>query len=85
MRTLDVAGTVLGYVLMAIFVIATTAVNLYVLGRYGLFVWLFVIPLTIMLIGLVYSLGMVAVIGFGVGIAKAVGALFGVGRNARQE
>lgn len=81
MRTLEFAGTVLGYVLMAIFAIATTAVNLYVLTRYGLFVWLFVIPLTIMLIGLVYSLGMVAVVGFGVVVAKAVGALFGVGRN----
>lgn len=63
---------------MAIWVIAVSAVNLYVLARYGLFVWLFVIPISLMLIGAVFSLGTMAVVGLGVGIAKAFGALFGV-------
>ncbi len=83
MRVLEAIGTILGYVVMAMWIVAVTLVNLYALTRYGLFVWLFVIPISLTLIWAAFTLVMVAVGALVTGIAKALGALFGVRDSER--
>ncbi len=85
MRVIEAIGTILGYILMAIFVLATAALDLYVIARYGLIVWIFVIPLSLMLVGLLFSLGMMAVVGLGVGITKVVAPLLGMGNDKAEK
>ena len=77
MRILELVGKIVAYIVMAIFIIAGAVVDLYIVSRYGLFALIVVVPLSLMLIGLLFSIGMMVIVGLSVGIAKAFGALFG--------
>lgn len=53
-RAMRTAGTVLAYLLMAVLVIAVSAADLYVLFHFGFFVWMFVTPVALGLVWLVF-------------------------------
>lgn len=84
MRFMEALGTILGYVVMAIWIVAISIVNLYILARYGLFVWLFAIPISLSLIWAAFSLGVLLVTSLVGAIARGLGALFG-GRHGGED
>ncbi len=77
MRFMEALGTILGYVVMAIWIVAISILNLYVLARYGLFVWLFVIPISLSLVWAAFGLGALLATSLVSAIARGVKALVG--------
>jgi nucleoside permease NupC len=68
MKALEAIGRVVGYAVVALVVLAISAADIWILLRYGLVVWLFVVPVVVTLFGLVLSLGAMAVYGIGWGV-----------------
>jgi len=88
MRILQTIGKVVGYAFVVLLFLAVTAVDLWVLARYGLIAWLFLIPVAVMLLGLVFALGTAAVAGVGwvvCWLGKALVRLFGGGARSRDD
>lgn len=88
MRILETIGKVVGYVFVAILFLAVTAVDLWVLFRYGLFAWLFLIPVAAILLGLLFTLGTAAVAAVGwvvCWLGRSLARLFGGAARSRDD
>ena len=82
MRVLEIIGKVIGYTLMGALILAITAVDLWILFRYGFFVWMFATPIALGLIWLVFAVVAMAVSALVMGVVALFRRLFGLESEA---
>ena len=82
MRVLEIIGKVIGYTLMGALILAITAVDLWILFRYGFFVWMFATPIALGLIWFIFVVVFAAVSALVMGVVALFRRLFGIESEA---
>ncbi len=82
MSVLETIGKVIAYALCGVLVLVIGAIDLWVLFRYGFFVWLFATPIALGLIWFVFAIVVMAVSALAMGVVALFRRLFGPGAEA---
>ncbi len=77
LRVLEVIGKVVAYAAVAALVALIALADLWVLFRYGFFVWMFVLPIALSLVWFVFAVGLMAVSALVMGLVALVRRLLG--------